>query len=212
MLFQGGHVARVFHLTVELLPSVRLIGPLERVTVAVDFVLVRRDLLVDDNVFGAEHTAVETAVPLQHDAVVANVQGRYVFGMVRRPFGLQPDGGPDAAQSVGHATAVIAVIGFPQVGHLQHAGVNVAAAFVDGRVYLVVAVTARQQRGHVIVVTPLELRSGIRLYPADHFGRFVQIAGHFVELVQHNRFVCKTIIFLKLIKKKKIIKTSRNLL
>lgn len=122
---------------------------------------------------------------------MADVEGGHVLGMIRRSFRLKSDRGPYASQRVGHTTIVVAVVGLSEVGHLQHAGVNVAAALVNSRVYFVVTVAARQQRSQVIVVAPLELGPRVGLYATNHFGRFVQIAGHLVELVQRDGFVCE---------------------
>lgn len=97
MLFQVSHVTGIFHLTIKLLPPLRLIGSLKRVTVTVDFVFVHRNLFVVYKVFSANNTAIKTAVPLQYNVVVANVKSRYVFGMIRRSFGLQSDRGTYAS-------------------------------------------------------------------------------------------------------------------
>lgn len=64
MLIQASHVAWVFGLAIELLPSFRLIGPLDRVAITVEFVFIHGNLFVVYKVFGIDNTAVETAAPL----------------------------------------------------------------------------------------------------------------------------------------------------
>lgn len=94
MLLQVSNVAWVFRLTVELLPLFRLTRLSNRVAPVVDFVFVYRHFFVAHRVFGIGQTAVEAAVPLEYDAVVANVEGGHVLGMIGRSFRLKSDRGP----------------------------------------------------------------------------------------------------------------------
>lgn len=75
------------------------------------------------------------------------------------------------------------------VRYLQHAGVDVPSALVDGGVDLVVSVSPGGQVSGIGAKEPLELGSGVSLHTAHHFSRVAQVVRYLVRRVHNNRLI-----------------------
>ncbi len=81
---------------------------------------------------------------------------------------------------------IFSIIAVSYIRYLQHAGKNIASAFVHRRINFVMAVAARHQGSSVRAKAPLEFGSGVRLNFAHHFGRIVNIVSHFIIFMQND--------------------------
>lgn len=87
--------------------------------------------------------------------------------------------------------SVVAVVIVEDVGDLQHTGVDISSALVDGCVNLVVTVGSRRQVCRVGAKVPLELWARVGLHSAHDLRHLPQVVRHLVRSVYNNRLIWK---------------------